>query len=1108
MRRAPVGILATLFAAACSFGPVASVPYVTPPPSSDDATGFGGMRRALAVLHAGEAARGRREKPAASPIGLTTSDGNGLVLAALTARGVIDGPLAVTELHLVFDNPEDRQREGRFQIALPDGAAVSRLAMTVGTRWMESEVVPRPRAREVYETYLRPMPKDPALLERAAGNVFTARIFPIQPKERKELIITYSQPVSAAHPYRLHLAGLPAIDALDVAVAGGARSIAYAKAGETPDDVVVDVGGVDAVVAGDAAVIRIAPALETPAEPLAAATILVDTSASRGGELRAQAELVRDLVLALERQGLVEVEIAAFDQTVAPLVRGTPTEAAATIVEAVLARGALGASDLSGALAWAGARGRRVIVIGDGISTAGAFDLAEVRAAAKGAPRVDAIVLGGRGDREALLAAVGGGEHGGVVIDDARGVDTDEWAARLGRGVLARADVIVEGARWVWPERLESVQPGDDVVIVARLETASDPAARRALGVRVGGTRVEVPARAANAVLVERTVVAAEIARRRRALAGLEPKARDAERGALAELAVANRLLTDETGMLVLESDAEYAMWCLDRTALADILAVDDGAIDVITRRGDVVPKYGCPTPAEAGLDPALGGNAITGVVRDDRTGELLPGATVVATRSGDGERHEAVAITDDRGRYAITGLPAGTYDITFYFGDLEVRRSGVVVAGADKPQGSGTIDAPAVMEPTIAAPPALATSGGGRGGGGGGDGVAAIHDGGSTTSVSMRLESRQAAELILISDSAPMIDPTTTSTGLVITNPTSFGIGRFGTSRSGGGWGGGWGGCCDEPWRGDPPKGGKPAWSGRYAQHMAIVRSGDAEGAVADALAWIGEAPSDLLAVLALGDALEARGMGPLAARAYGSILDLFPDRAELMRAAGQRLLRAGDLERAITAFRRAVADRPKQATGQRMLAWALVRAGDLDGALAAIEVALEHAEWDARDVYRADFAMIAQAIRTKTPGRTGELARRADDAGATIDTRARVRFVLTWETDASDLDLHVIDRRHGRAWSEHKALGRVKDAVKTTAFAGWGPEEIALDLDDARLAPYTLQAYVTDIGPQGHTLGALQIVEADGAGGFTFTDRPFVVTENNAYVDLGDWE
>src|SRR5262245_23011989 len=187
----------------CGTGVLATVPYLTPPGTSDGATGFGAMHRS--IVEAVREQRGQRE--AASPIALTTSDGGGLALKSVKARGVIEGPLAVTELRLVFQNPEKRRREGRFTSALPDGAAISRFAMMIQNRWMEGEVVARPVAREVYESHLRPQ-RDPALLERDAGNVVGARVFPIEPHEQKELIVTYAQEVSATRPYRLHLAGL------------------------------------------------------------------------------------------------------------------------------------------------------------------------------------------------------------------------------------------------------------------------------------------------------------------------------------------------------------------------------------------------------------------------------------------------------------------------------------------------------------------------------------------------------------------------------------------------------------------------------------------------------------------------------------------------------------------------------------------------------------------------------------------------------------------------------------------------------------------------------------------------------------------------------------
>src|ERR1051325_10937518 len=132
------------------------------------------------------------ETDAVAPFSLTASDGSGLQLTRIDARAVVAGPLAFTELHLYFKNPEDRVREGTFAITLPSGAAVSRFAMETNGQWQEAEVVEKAMARRVYDDYLHRR-QDPALLEKAAGNQFRARVFPIPAQAEKHLVVSFSQ---------------------------------------------------------------------------------------------------------------------------------------------------------------------------------------------------------------------------------------------------------------------------------------------------------------------------------------------------------------------------------------------------------------------------------------------------------------------------------------------------------------------------------------------------------------------------------------------------------------------------------------------------------------------------------------------------------------------------------------------------------------------------------------------------------------------------------------------------------------------------------------------------------------------------------------------------
>ena len=71
---------------------------------------------------------------------------------------------------------------------------------------------------------------------------------------------------------------------------------------------------------------------------------------------------------------------------------------------------------------------------------------------------------------------------------------------------------------------------------------------------------------------------------------------------------------------------------------------------------------------------------SLTGVVSDE-LGGVLPGVTVTAESAGGGPTREAVS--DGAGRYAIAGLPAGTYDVEAALAGFEGRTETVEVGAA-----------------------------------------------------------------------------------------------------------------------------------------------------------------------------------------------------------------------------------------------------------------------------------------------------------------------------------------------------------------------------------------------------------------------------------------
>lgn len=561
----------------------------------------------------------RQETETVSPISLTASDGTGLALVALAANGVLEPPLAFTELHLTFDNPRDETIEGRFRIALPPGAALSRFAMKIGEGWQEGEVVERQRARQAYEDFLH-LRQDPALLEQEAGNEFSARVFPIPARGRKELIVSYSHALARAdEPYVLPLRGLAKVGRLDVRVLLGDRPAAKEsedlevevsdrrmvelhKKDWTPDrDFEVRQDRVDLVTnrAGlrhdNLVVVRVAPTVETAPQEISGLYVLVDSSASRALGYADQVSRLAELAAGLSggAGGSAPFGVAAFDQEVVSIFEGTAGGFGAAEAQRLGDRRPLGASNLNGALAWLGERlnknGKypRVLLITDGVATAGDTETRALKAAVRalgnhGVQRLDVLAFGGLRD-EAVLSelATGNLAHDGQRIDG--NAPLPEIARRLTLACRSGIQVKVDGAAWVWPETLDGVQPGDEVLVYADLGKKSGT-----MRLSLNGQAVALGDIAATErPLLERAWVQARIDRLmhlREADHAGDDDLRRAIGREITELSVKNRVLSPFTALLVLETEFDYARYGLDRRALADILTVGPGGLDVLAR--------------------------------------------------------------------------------------------------------------------------------------------------------------------------------------------------------------------------------------------------------------------------------------------------------------------------------------------------------------------------------------------------------------------------------------------------------------------------------------------------------------------------------------------
>ncbi|WP_437815429.1 VIT domain-containing protein [Sorangium sp. So ce1078] len=1045
------------------------------------------------------------------PVSLTTPDGNRLSVVALDARVVIEDPLAFTELRYRFKNPGAQLVEGRFETVLPAGAAVSRFAMRIRGQMQEGEVVEATRATQVYEAFLHEQ-VDPALLEKQPGNRFQARVFPIFPGEVKEIILSYSQELARAdEPYRLRVRGMPRLDAFDLRVflgAGAAPGTATSpgaaspapqafglyERGFLPDrDVVLPLVRPGeqhgrALRFGSKVVARVTPVLadrRAPA-PMKGLIVLVDTSASRAFGFGAQVRWLGSLLDSIrQRAGPgAALQVACFDQGVAEVYRGDLAGFGPRALDAIEARRPLGASDLEKALRHAAQAAAqeakkydRVVLLSDGIASAGAVASSALAAGAArlsgaGIERLDAIALGESHDAAQLGELASSLPSAGVVQEGAP--PPSSAAARLMTAALAGISVRVPGAKWVWPSTIRAaVQPGDQVLVHAEVEEGRP--FEIVLGGGASAPRAVPLAAASSELLVDRAIAHARILdleeRHRGASTASE---REDLRRQIVQLSTSRRVLSSFTTLLVLETESDYDRFRLNRRALVDILQVGPTGLELVNRRDGRVAPAGGPGSG-TGLSH-LGGSPIPGErapfpdVPD--AAEPLPARppAIVRVTETDIWFLRQVYFEANSARIKAEFFPFLDEVARTLAQYPQLTRIGILghtddreAAGVRVSQARAEAVARYLVEQGVE-PERLVARG----------------HGSAMPLLENKTEQHRArnrrVELLVLEMFRPA-GPVARSLRALWSAPTA------------------------------------PAHAGRFAEAMAKIQRGPAKAALREAQAWRDAEPSEALALIALGQAFETEGQIAEAERAYGSLIDLYPGRAELRRAAGAYLERLADrsqsaLPLAVDTYRRALELRPDHPSSHRLLAFALARHGSLEAAFSALEEATRRA-FDAErfpgvDVaLKDDLGLLAAAWIKAQPGRAAEIEGRAAAAGAQPSRGRSVRLALTWENDANDVDLDIAEDDGS---TPKNGLLKKPARIKrwTHASSGHGPEVIVIE-DPPAGYRYRVQARYQRRGAMGHALGKVQIIGHDGGGALRFDDRPFVLMNEGGGVDLG---
>jgi hypothetical protein len=666
--------------------------------------------------------------------GETTPKTN-LSLARLGVEANTTGDVVEMEIDHEFRNDADEQLEGTFRFPLPDGAMLTGLAMEIDGTMMQGELVERDKARKAYEQIVDQM-LDPALLEWESGHTFKLRVFPIEAKKTKRVLLRLVAPLHRA-PDGLYFAyrapsddsGMSLsnvslrVDGKDVTMRSGE---ALVKVADEAPSVMTEQTEKGTYVLAHVKV----PFERAASKPKArgqALILLCDRSRSMLEARALQAQTAASLIDALLASGAENRFSVVTGDVRTHVLDGAlhaPTPEARDAAVAFIDRVEPdGASDLGRLLAVAGEKAREaraagldplVVYLGDGTPTWGetrASALEEIaNEALRGTP-LHAVVLG-RSTDVATARALTAKTHGRLFQPK-----TESDARRAAVGIArAQATRRVDDVELVVPDgvAVADVLPttwfeGDDVVVSAFVPKGKD----------LGTTRLEVRGNAAGKPFVSaiplETATPARAVAKRWAKARIEALERDGdeEKQAIVQTSLDHGVMSRFTSFLVLESEEAYARMQIARNAKAAetgearVTGRDlEGTSGTATispdhlQPGDPEVRIPAPRDAQSVVVVFPFGETKLAVWEDDDRGGAFYVRFLVDVNTPDGTYTVTVRITHRDGRIEVIELP--------YVVDTKEPELDVTITKG--PGGAYRIRATQRLDPTEADKPMIYT--------------------------------------------------------------------------------------------------------------------------------------------------------------------------------------------------------------------------------------------------------------------------------------------------------------------------------------------------------------------------------------------------------------
>ena len=1075
------------------------------------------------------------------PVSLTNPDGQSMILERYNLRVAVNGPLSLTEMEMVFRNPENRVMEGRFLYMLPPGATISRFAKDVNGKLMEGEVVEKLRAQSIYTEILQSM-RVPALLETDQGNRFSARVFPIPANGTVTLLLGFSQQLPAKdgeRKVRVPLAGMPKIGEFKVNVVvnelPGEQLISSDFFGKiepstgNPYHLGGDFGRdylpqkdldltfktastaptVRATKAGNFQMLTFRAEFDGILKKIDNTSdwsFYFDTSASNADDearhLSAINELLTGMVPVLREKDTI-FSAYAFDVGVKEIMKPTSMNTDGggplmpRVVTALRARHALGATNLVAVLKQIGEQARaaknptRFVLVSDGIATLGAREARDVVAALGDWPKnatLHALVLGNKQD-EKMLTAIVDKTNGRVVtlpFSENMPQSVAKAIADLEMPLGVSFEFYDEGASWIYPKTFRDIRPGNEVVVFSELKNGAPSKPGVAWkesafhGLKAHGEDLKVnPAELPDfAPLLQREAYRAYLDH----LEKLEQSETDAGKRAeihkqRVETSVKNRVLCPLTSLLVLETENDYRRFGIERTSLADVMIVGANGIELRKRSPDEVPAPRVATRGEgkgAAFKQKKSDNADKDVAKDEKAGapkpeaakaaadggeveearkELADGAATVrqggARRArelsegggGGGVEHEQLrrleesngAPADDRiGRGADPGAPhpfggrnaptAGAAPSTAAPGTPPPAPVANAVAGEPRNRDAARADAPAERR-------ALAAN------------AAAAAPEQQAQQNALQAGKRQAPDWTNQFGAMPREDELNALRSQVQAQPRNRNLRNL------------------------------------YAD--ALYKSKQWDSLQGQVFEWLPFDPENPQVFEYLGKSAAGLNDPELALRAYTSIAEVAPNRAALLSRAGWLLLATKKYEMAEEMFHEALKNRQDDCNIYRGLAMSFWLRKDYEKAASTLEDALKKPfnprYGDVKRVMSEELGYIFRAWMN-SGGAAETLTERAKHDNVDLKRNDTFRATLCWETDASDVDLHVVDPNGEECFYSHKMNASGLE-LYSDQTQGLGPEVVRCE--KAMTGTYHVGVNYFSAGAMGVSRGIVVIMQ-----------------------------